>query len=70
MTYGNIYEYVPMSQIDDEEEVPCAHYRQAPVNGWHTGAIGRVQGALVFNTNNCQPDHDYNVICPPSITEL
>lgn len=73
MTYGNIYEYVPMEEVDAEEAnvVPCAHYRHAPVHGWQmpTG-INRVQDIHLFNTNGCYPDWPENVVCPSVIRAL
>ena len=70
LTYGNIYEYVPATEIDATapDRVPCAYYRQAPVNGWQmpTG-INRVSPIHLFNTNGCYPDWPINVKCPSEI---
>ena len=67
MTYGNIYEYVSVYEVNathPETVTPCAHYRQAPAAGWHVSEISRVQPELLFDTKTCASQFPADVQCP------
>lgn len=72
MTYGNIYEYVPVSEVilqtANEDATPCAYFKRMGANGWKaTNAIQKVKEGLLFNTRSCQPDWPAAVDCPAVI---